>query len=245
MTANLYDDPAFFTQYQKMLRSQKGLAGAGEWQTLQALLPDFHGKTVLDLGCGYGWHCKYAAEHGAKKVIGVDISQKMLTTARAKNSAPAITYLQHDLMTVAFPPKSFEIVLSSLVFHYLPSFDAVAKKVHTFLQPNGRFIFSVEHPIFTASGTQDWEYDAHGTIKHFPVDRYFDEGVRKPRFLGIQTKKYHRTLTTYLEGLLANGFRLDHVVEPRPPEEMRDLPGMKDELRRPMMLIIAATKIAR
>jgi len=53
--------------------------------------------------------------------------------------------------------------------------------------------------------------------------------------------KYHKTLTTYLDGLLTNGFRLDRVVEPMPPKSMMDIPGMKDEMRRPMMLIISAT----
>lgn len=59
-----------------MARSEGGLKAAGEWQTLRSVLPDFTGKTVLDLGCGYGWHCRYAAEHGAKQVLGIDASEK-------------------------------------------------------------------------------------------------------------------------------------------------------------------------
>ena len=51
-----------------MDRSKKGLDGAGEWKTLENMLPDFQGKKVLDLGCGYGWHCEYAADHGAAEV---------------------------------------------------------------------------------------------------------------------------------------------------------------------------------
>ena len=50
------------TKYSQMDRSKQGLCGAGEWQTLKSLLPDFKGKTVLDIGCGYGWHFVYAAE---------------------------------------------------------------------------------------------------------------------------------------------------------------------------------------
>ena len=58
---NYYDDHVFFEKYSQMSRSAQGLAGAGEWPTLRQMLPDFSGKTVLDLGCGYGWHCLYAA----------------------------------------------------------------------------------------------------------------------------------------------------------------------------------------
>ena len=54
--------------------------------------------------------------------------------------------------------------------------------------------------------------------------------------------KYHRTLTTYLGTLLQNGFQITGVVEPAPPEDMMDIPGMKDELRRPMMLLVSAKK---
>ena len=39
MKENRYDDKAFFDQYSQMARSQQGLAGAGEWPTLRALLP--------------------------------------------------------------------------------------------------------------------------------------------------------------------------------------------------------------
>ena len=65
MKENKYDDPLFFQKYSEMSRSRLGLAGAGEWLALQSLLPDFTNLRVLDLGCGYGWHCVYAAEHGA------------------------------------------------------------------------------------------------------------------------------------------------------------------------------------
>lgn len=78
MKENKYDDNIFFQKYSQMSRSQQGLAGAGEWETLRKLLPDFKDKRVLDLGCGYGWHCIYAMEHGASSVVGVDISHNLL-----------------------------------------------------------------------------------------------------------------------------------------------------------------------
>ena len=91
MTA-IYDDPDFFKAYSQMDRSKKGLAGAGEWHELKTVLPDFTGKRVLDLGCGYGWHCRYAAEHGAKTVLGIDTSAKMLA------EAATMTHDQHSFI---------------------------------------------------------------------------------------------------------------------------------------------------
>ena len=110
------------------------------------------------------------------------------------------------------------------------------------LVSGGQFIFSVEHPIFTAEGSQDWIYDENGTIVHFPVDNYFYEGKRNAHFLGSNVTTYHRTLTTYLDDLMTNNFQIKRIVEPIPPGNMLDIPGMKDEMRRPMMLIVKAEK---
>ncbi len=107
----------------------------------------------------------------------------------------------------------------------------------------GAFIFSVEHPVFTASGTQDWYYDENGDVMHFPVDNYYYEGKRATCFLGEDVIKYHRTLTTYLNTLITNGFQINSVIEPQPSEHLLDtIPDMKDEMRRPMMLIVSASK---
>ena len=75
MKENKYDDESFFKKYSEMDRSKQGLKGAGEWSELQKVLPEFSGKRVLDLGCGYGWHCLYAAQNGAQYVLGTDISE--------------------------------------------------------------------------------------------------------------------------------------------------------------------------
>jgi ubiquinone/menaquinone biosynthesis C-methylase UbiE len=109
MRENKYDDTTFFEKYSQMNRSQQGLAGAGEWETLKKLLPDFRGKRVLDLGCGYGWHCIYAMENGAVSVIGVDISSKMLAAAREKTHFTEVEYRCCAMEDADYPAESFEI----------------------------------------------------------------------------------------------------------------------------------------
>lgn len=242
MKENKYDSDSFFKKYSEMSRSQQGLKGAGEWSELQKVLPDFRGKRVLDLGCGYGWHCLYAAQNGAEYVLGTDISAKMLETAREKNSHERIEYRRCAMEDLELPDHSFDVVLSSLAFHYVKEFQPVVKKISRVLSPGGFFVFSAEHPVFTAYGTQDWYYDEQGEILHFPVDNYYFEGKRDAVFLGEPVTKYHRTLTTYLNTLLENGFELLNIIEPQPPEDMLHIPGMADEMRRPMMLIVKAVK---
>ena len=243
MKQNKYDNPEFFNQYSQMQRSLQGLEGAGEWHVLKKVLPDFKDKRVLDLGCGFGWHCRYAASEGATSVIGIDISEKMLEMAKNNTESPNVKYIRMPIEDINFEPDSFDIVISSLAFHYISSFDDICRKVNNCLSKGGDFIFSVEHPVFTAYGTQDWHHDDEGNRLHWPVDNYFKEGLRETNFLGEDVFKYHKTLTTYINGLLENGFSINALIEPEPSESLLDIsPDMKDELRRPIFLIIAATK---
>ena len=239
---NRYDDATFFEKYSQMTRSVRGLAGAGEWPALRQLLPDLQGKRVLDLGCGYGWHCIFAAEQGAKEVLGIDLSERMLQVARQKTVQPQVRYMREAIETFNCPPGSFDVVLSSLALHYVADVTPLLRRIADWLTPDGWFVCSVEHPIFTAAGSQDWYYDEAGQILHFPVDHYFFEGARTATFLGEQITKYHRTLTSWVDGILQAGFCLQRLIEPTPPESMLDEPGMRDELRRPMMLLLSAQK---
>ena len=243
MASAIYDREAFFQKYSQMDRSVKGLQGAGEWPALEKMLPDFEGKTVLDLGCGFGWHCRHAVQHGAAQVTGVDISKKMLEKAQTLNGGPRITYMLCSIEDAAFQPEAFDVAFSSLAFHYIADFKALSAKVFGWLKKGGAFVFSVEHPVFTAEGSQQWVHGADGKPLYWPVDRYFIEGARTATFLGETMTKYHRTLTTYVEDLRGAGFELTGLAEPQPvPETLDTVPGMRDELRRPMMLILSCRK---
>ena len=121
---------------------------------------------------------------------------------------------------IDFPEESFEVVISSLVLHYIKPFGDVLDKVYKCLSRGGDFVFSVEHPIFTAQDTQDWYYDDKGNILHWPVDHYFTEGIRNANFLGEEVIKYHRALTIYLNSLIKIGFEITGIVEPEPEENM-------------------------
>src|SRR5689334_24832848 len=103
MTQNIYDDPGFFAAYSQLGRSVEGLDGAPEWPALRALLPDPQGLKVLDLGCGYGWFCRWARDAGAADVLGIDVSKRMLARARAATQDPAIRYERADLEDFAPP----------------------------------------------------------------------------------------------------------------------------------------------
>jgi SAM-dependent methyltransferase len=243
MKQNKYDDPAFFANYSQMARSIGGLDEAGEWPAFRALLPTLAGKTVLDLGCGFGWHCRYAREQRARWVVGVDLSEKMLARARSSTNDAAIEYRRLAIEDIDFPAGAFDVVLSSLTLHYVERFDLVCRNVQYCLVPGGSFVFSVEHPVFTALPAQDWYYGPQGERLHWPLDQYQDEGPRQARFLEHAVVKYHRTVATYVNTVLDAGFTITRLSEPQPtPELLGTHPAWQDETRRPMFLLIAAVR---
>lgn len=237
---NEYDNAHFFEEYAKMPRSRDGLCAAGEWRQLMPLFPPLEGKRVLDLGCGYGWHCKFAQEQGAARVLGLDLSRRMIETARRRNAGARIEYRVCGLEEYEYPEGAWDCVVSNLALHYVEDIEAVFQKVHRTLASGGVFLFNIEHPVFTAGVGQDWVYGSDGRPKYWPVDDYFASGARRTRFLGCDVVKQHHTLTQILMGLIENGFELKHVEEAQPPQEMMNLPGFRDELRRPMMLLVKA-----
>ncbi len=241
MTQNIYDNDEFFAGYSRLPRSVGGLDGAPEWPALQALLPDLPGRNVLDLGCGFGWFCRWASENGAAQVLGIDVSEKMLAQARATTSDTGITYTRADMERLELPPAAFDLVYSSLALHYIANLDGLLSQVRRSLVRGGSLVFSVEHPIYTAPADPNWLVDAAGR-KVWPVDRYLDEGPRSTDWLAKGVIKQHRTLTTYVNLLLRLGFALSHVEEWGPTEEqIASRPVLADERQRPPFLLVAAT----
>lgn len=245
MKQNKYDDPDFFNSYGQMARSLNGLNAAGEWPILKEMLPDFKGKNVLDLGCGLGWHCIYAKEMGANRVVGIDLSAKMLDSAKQRSAGLEIEYLQMAIEDIDFPLHEFDVIISSLAFHYVKDFKLICKKINNSLKQSGILVFSQEHPIFTARAAQDWYTDESGKRLHWPVDYYQNEGIRSTNFLGHTVTKYHRTMETIFNSLIHSNLQIKTVSEPKPSDAtLAAYPEMKDEARRPIFLMISALKTA-
>src|SRR6266513_2564827 len=243
MKQNKYDDPGFFANYSQMARSISGLDAAGEWPAFRTLLPKLGDKNGRDLGCGFGWHCRYAREQQARSVVGVDLSEKMIARARESTNDSAIEYRRLAIEDIDFSAGEFDVVFSSLALHYVERFDIVCQKVHHCLVPGGTFVLSVEHPVFTARASQDWYYGQHGERLHWPVDHYQEEGARQARVLEQEVVKYHRPVATSVNTVLDADFPLTKLSEPQPTQELLDThPAGQGETRRPLFLLIAAVK---
>jgi predicted TPR repeat methyltransferase len=110
---------------------------------------------VLDLGCGSGW-CGPLFRPYARRLVGVDLSQRMLAIAAGKHvydkliQAEIIDYLAHTA-------DSFDVVVAANVLIYFGDLASLAKGIARVLRPGGRFLFDVEKgegpkPGFHVSG---------------------------------------------------------------------------------------------
>jgi SAM-dependent methyltransferase len=240
MAQNIYDDPEFFANYGQLPRSIDGLDAAAEWPTLQTMLPPMDGLRVVDLGCGYGWFCRWAAEAGAASVLGLDISERMLARAAADTSDARISYRREDLGQLVLSAEAFDLAYSSLTLHYLTDLGRLFGEVRHSLVAGGTFVFSAEHPLYTAPSRPAFvEHDGH-TV--WPLDDYLVEGPRTTNWLADGVVKQHRTIGTYVTALVANGFRVTHLVEWGPSDvQIVEHPEWDVERHRSPFLLVAAS----
>ncbi|WP_259781093.1 class I SAM-dependent methyltransferase [Aestuariispira ectoiniformans] len=242
MAQNIYDDPTFFEGYSQLNRSVHGLAGAPEWPSIQAILPDLTDKKILDLGCGFGWFSRWARANGAGEVLGLDLSEKMIDRAKQETNDDEVEYQIADLDRVDLPEAVFDLVYSSLAFHYVEDFDDLVRRIYRTLRPQGHLVCTIEHPIFMAPVSPGWSEGKEG-VRIWPLNQYSVEGKRTTNWLADGVVKYHRTLGTTLNSLIHNGFRIEHLNEWSPSaEQLEEMPALEEEMDRPMMMIIKAQR---
>lgn len=239
---NIYDNPVFFAGYKKLRDEGSGLNDNLEQPALWSLLGDsLKGLAILDLGCGFGGFARRARALGAEAVLGIDLSNNMLSEARKRTNDTHIEYRRSSMEDLTLPEHAFDLVVSSLMLHYVKDYAIAVRKIASYLRPGGRFVFSVEHPMFTARAEQDWIRAEDGTPLYWPVDNYRAEGERRIQWFVEGVVKYHRTVETYVNGLITNGFTLQRLLEPE-PAAARQTPQSALERRRPPFLLIAATR---
>ena len=241
---NIYDNQTFFEGYKKIRENEANANNLFEIPALFSLMPDLKDKTILDLGCGFGEHCKRFVESGAKKVIGIDISEKMLEIARQENADSKITYINMPMENISKLNEKFDIVISSLAFHYVEDFTGVVKNIFDMLNENGVFLFSQENPLCTCfSGGNRWTKDEKGNKLYINLSNYGVEGERESSWFVDNVKKYHRTFSTIVNTLIETGFTIEKMIEPLPTEDLlKKYPEYKDLFHKPDFLLVKVRK---
>jgi SAM-dependent methyltransferase len=230
----LYEDPALAQAYARVTAANVYNA-AYERPAVREVLGEVRGLDALDAGAAAGEHSAWLVEHGAR-VVAVDVSEAMVQLARAR-LGDAATVLCADLARpLPLADASFDLVLSSLTLHYLEDWLPTLREFARVLRPGGRLVFSTHHPALTDDPVADYH-----------AVRLVEEGWGGFADSPVSMRFYHRPLERIVGDVLAAGFVLRALREPRPSAdaEARD-PVIAARLRtRPWFLIVDAEAAPR
>ncbi len=248
MKQNVYDNKTFSDAYDKMRKDDKGRNANDlvEIPNFRKLIPNVKEKKILDLGCGYGENDKYCRDLGAKEILGIDISEHMIKIAEKNNADENIKYKVMAMEDIGKIKEKFDIVISSLAFHYVKDYEKLIKDIYNLLNDDGILIFSIDHPLRIASKFEPWMKKNYTEINgkwFLLVSDYNREGIREKEWNGVMVKKYHRNFSSLINGLVNSGFKIDKILEPIPDEEsIKIIPKYINQYDRPYFLFIRAKK---
>lgn len=248
MKQNVYDNNNFFNQYEELREKNKNKNANDliEIPNFRKLVPDVKNKSILDLGCGYGENDKYYKEQGAKYVLGTDISSKMLEFAEKNNKIDGIEFKKIAMEDISSINQKFDIIISSLAFHYIKDFDKLIEDCYKLLNDNGYLVFSQEHPITTCIKYTENVKKGHTIIdnKYFGLfSDYNRPGKRTKEWFGEEVIKYHRNFEEIINTLINKGFIIDKILEPIPSKEaIKNNPKYINQYDRPFFLFVRVKK---
>lgn len=200
-----------------------------------SLLPEVKGLRVLDAGCGPGVTARWLLDHGAE-VVGLDASPKMVSLARERVGGKA-QILEGDLGNPLdfLQDSSFDVIISSLAMSYVPDWQPIFTEFFCLLRPSGLLVFSAGHPF-------DDYYRFLDKANYFEVEHI--EETWSGFGFEVTVPFYRRPLSAMINPLIAAGFLLDRILEPRPLPEFKDVePEDYDRLmRQPGFICIRARK---
>lgn len=236
-----YDDATIFATYMAHRQQPDNPPDTLEKPVLLDLVGDVAGLRILDLGCGAAVFGRAALDQGCQMYVGVEGSCNMVAAARKTLAGSSGAVVHATVQAWNYPEAAFDLVVSRLVLHYIEDLAAVCANVYRALAHDGRFIFSVEHPVITACA-RSWQ--TLGSRQDWIVDDYFVSGPRITAWLGGEVVRYHRTVEEYFGTLQAAGFGVESVRESRPRRErFADVATYEQRTRIPLFLFLAARKL--
>jgi SAM-dependent methyltransferase len=178
-----------------------------------ALAGDVTGRRVLDAGCGSGPLSAALRDRGAV-VTGIDASAGMLALAERRVGGDVDLH-QVDLRDrLPFDDGAFDVVVSSLVLHYLEDWEPTLAELRRVLRPGGRLIASVDHP-FVAYTIHEPRPDYFATTS-YTFDWTFDGQT-------VPMKFWRKPMHAMTDAFTAAGFRISAISEPQPEPAAREL----------------------
>lgn len=151
-----------------------------EQPVMQEMLGDLSDAAVLDLGCGTGRLMRLAEQHGARRVVGLDRCEEMLSKVQGVR-------VRGDMTLLPFGTASFDCVIAGLAVGYVASLDVFVREAARVLRPGGRLICSDLHPCGYWMGWQRTYRRVDGRTAVVPCHVYsFSDIHRAVRTAGLE-----------------------------------------------------------
>jgi len=178
-----------------------------EKPAMETLLPsDLSGKNVLCIGVGSGEELGTLLARNPRHIVAIDISQRLLDITHEQY--PEVECMCVDMMELADRVDTlFDLVYSSLAFHYTRDWDALLAGVHRVLRPGGTLLFSTHHPGYWAKNPTGASHTNKRGVK------LTEHTATLPGGVGI-TYYNHTSTDALQEALHHTGFTVERAFAP-------------------------------
>lgn len=244
---NVYDVNEFFEKYQEMREQDINANVLIENPIIKKMMPNLKNKKILDLGCGDGNMSEYFIKKGAKKVVGIDVSTNMIEEAKKNNKYDNVEYYLMKMENISKITEKFDLVYSSLAFHYVKDYNKLLKNIYSLLKTNGILLYSQESPLNTSIIIDKSKMSNKILLNNKTyalISDYGNESERNILWNDIVVTKYHRTYCTIVNSLQRNKFKILDMKDSYETKEAKQIcDKYKNQLDKPYFTFIKAKKL--
>ena len=187
----------------------------GKWSLPESevgMMPELDGKDVVELGCGTAYFGAWLKRHGARRVVGVDVTPAQLETARRMNEefGLGLEFLEENAEHTSLPDESFDLVFSEYGASIWCDPTLWILEAARLLRPGGELVFmrgstlrnlcvpvdegpATDRLLLPQNGLYriDWqEGDMSGSEFHAPTGEMFSSCTVVPPMLTVRCGEF-------------------------------------------------------
>jgi SAM-dependent methyltransferase len=214
-----------------------------EEQILPLVARHLHGaRRVLDIGCGEGQVARRLAAQGVE-VVGLDPTPSQVGAAHDRASGPI--YARARAEALPCRRAAFDAVLVCLALEHVDAFDTAIFEAARALEPGGRFVLVLCHPLLQSPGS-GWVDDRIVDTHYWRIRGYLgDDTVVDEVAPDVHLRFVHRPLSRYVHAMGEAGLLIDDMEEPPPPEGfLAGTWGYAEAVTIPRLLVLHARRSA-